>query len=168
MESSVPSRRVRSGGQKGFTLVEALVVVAIIGIISSVAIPGLKTAMTKARRNAAISDLRVLRDAMIRYAGDNGRYPLGTGEFNPRTLTPIAPSHIKNARQITKNLRGARVDWYIPWNFFDDPLSFDYFVNPQSFCIFATLAYDDSVMFYVTDRSIFLYVNYQLIPIGEN
>ena len=45
-------------GPKGFTLVELLIVVAIIGIVASIAIPNLANALDKAKQKRTMSDLR--------------------------------------------------------------------------------------------------------------
>ena len=64
---------------KGFTLIEMLVVVAIIGLLSSVVVVGLGSARQNARDARRISDIRQIQNALEIYYSDstkgNGTYP---------------------------------------------------------------------------------------------
>jgi prepilin-type N-terminal cleavage/methylation domain-containing protein len=55
-------------GQKGFTLVEIMIVVAIIGILISIAVPGFVRARTQARRRACQENLTKIDSAKEQYA----------------------------------------------------------------------------------------------------
>ena len=156
-------------GQAGFTMVELLVAVAVIGLLSTVAIPALQNAMLKAKRNAALSELKNLREALKSYAADTGHYPLW-GDMDPVSLDPLVPVHVREAGSVTHNLLGDKLDWYIPWNIlevgFESGLD-DLWDSPQSFTIMATLSYDQDIKFLVTDGGIYYYINYEIIPISE-
>ncbi len=58
--------------QKGFSLVELLIVVAIIAIIVAIAVPNLLTSRQAAQSAAAAGDLRTINSAMIAYASGSG------------------------------------------------------------------------------------------------
>lgn len=60
---------------RGFTLVELLVVMAIIAALLSLAVPRYFAAEDRARETALRHDLAVMREAIDRHHGDTGRYP---------------------------------------------------------------------------------------------
>ena len=60
--------------KQGFTLVELLVVVLIIGILSSVALPQYQKAVKKARGTEALTLMKSFANAMNMYYLENGRY----------------------------------------------------------------------------------------------
>ncbi|MBA2293245.1 MAG: prepilin-type N-terminal cleavage/methylation domain-containing protein [Gemmatimonadales bacterium] len=64
---TVPTRR-------GFTLIEVLVVVVIIGILAAVAIPKFRASKDKAKLATVKTDLKNLRTAQEAYYGYKGRY----------------------------------------------------------------------------------------------
>lgn len=64
----------------GFTLIELMVVIAIIGILSSMISVSLSYARMKARDARRISDLTQIRTALELYYSDNGKYPSAGAE----------------------------------------------------------------------------------------
>mgnify|MGYP001424812028 CR=1 FL=1 len=58
-------------GNKGFTLVELMVVVAIIGVLTAIAVPVYNSATEKAKINAIAANLRIINGAISQYMADN-------------------------------------------------------------------------------------------------
>ena len=61
--------------RRGFTFVEVLIVVTIIGILSTIALPSFQLAVTKAKEAALKENLFILRDVIDQYYADQERYP---------------------------------------------------------------------------------------------
>ena len=77
--------RAARQGRRGFTLVELVVVVLVIGVLAAIAMPNLRSALMKARAAEAVGDLQVLRHAVFTYVGDHHQWPpdAGVGEVPP-------------------------------------------------------------------------------------
>ena len=73
--SHAPSRAILSRRSRGFTLVEIMVVVVIIGIMAALVVPKLMGRTDDARITAARSDIATLMNTLNLYKLDNNRFP---------------------------------------------------------------------------------------------
>ncbi len=77
--------------KKGFTLIEMLVVVAIVGLLSSVVLVGIGPARSRARDTRRIADIRQIQNGLEAYHSSAGRYP-SVNDFYGRTGEPVIPN----------------------------------------------------------------------------
>ena len=76
MQLKTPIRNSRlTRAEKGFTLVELMIVMLIIGVLATVAIPSFIASIRNAREAALKEDLHVLRDAIDSYTMDKNKAP---------------------------------------------------------------------------------------------
>ena len=67
-------------GQKGFTLIELMIVVAIIGILAAIAIPNFLTYQLKSRQSEAKTNLQAIKTSEVAFQAERGCYIGATGE----------------------------------------------------------------------------------------
>lgn len=93
--------------RRGFTLIEMLIVVTIIGILARMAIPKYAHVRTRARAAAMISELNVIRGAAYQAFENNGAWPtnVATGRVPP-ALVPLLRNGFSFAPE-----PGVRYDW---------------------------------------------------------
>ena len=63
--------------QRGFTLVELLVVITIIGVLIALLLPAVQSARESARRSSCLNNIRQLAVAALNYHSTNGRFATG-------------------------------------------------------------------------------------------
>jgi general secretion pathway protein G len=96
--------RLRS--ERGFTLLELMIVLAIMGVLISIAQPNLKQSIVRAREAVLREDLFQMREAIDQYYADNGKYPSSMNDLiNTQEKTK---SYL---RDLPKDPFTSAVDW---------------------------------------------------------
>lgn len=84
------ARHTRDGkkttSHRAFTLIELLIVVAIIAILAAIAIPNFLEAQTRSKVSRALADMRTVATAIESYIVDNNKFPLAAVD------RPLAPA----------------------------------------------------------------------------
>lgn len=94
MEQSSARRRQ----QGGFTLLEIMVVIVILGILASLVIPSLMGNKDRADRQKAVSDIITLENSLDMYRLDNSRYPTTAQGLKALVSKPTAEPVPRNYR----------------------------------------------------------------------
>ena len=81
-----------AGPCRGFTLIEVMVVVTVVGMLGSISTPRVKKAADNARASAVANDLRILASAMSTIAQQSGSFPKDTAR---QKMPPAAAGHTK-------------------------------------------------------------------------
>ena len=71
----IQRRRPRGDGECGFTLIELIIVMTIIGLLTAIAIPSYLTSVKKAREAVLREDLHTLRGSIDSYTVDREKAP---------------------------------------------------------------------------------------------
>jgi type II secretion system protein G len=105
--AQVPARR-------GFTLIELIVVMAIVALLTSLAAPRYFQSLERAREATLRSSLRTLREAIDQFAADRGRYPESLAELTAARYLREAPEDPVTQRRDSWVLLSAAPDAHTP------------------------------------------------------
>src|SRR5204862_94685 len=95
--------QIKTNKNAGFTLVEIMIVVAIIGLLAAIAIPNFVKARESAQLNSIINNLRIIEGAKDQWALENKK---GTGDLPTWAVSPAG---------ILEYLKGGTVQSEAAW-----------------------------------------------------
>jgi len=103
----------------GFTLIELMIVVAIIGILAAIAIPKFASLIRKSNEGATKGNLGTIRSALSIYYGDiEGQYPMDlayltvNGKYLASVPVAKTPSyHADNSADVTQTVSNDGAGW---------------------------------------------------------
>ena len=78
-------------GERGFTFLELMVVVALVGILATMAVPSYRQSVVKAREAVLVRDLFTVRDLLDQYRADKGKYPATLKDLVTATYLRAVP-----------------------------------------------------------------------------
>ncbi len=91
--------KIRNQRMKGFTLIEIIVVVVIIGLLAAVIAPNIFGQVEEARIKKSLSDLRAIESALNLYRLDNFNYPTTEQGIQALVSKPSGSPEAKNWRK---------------------------------------------------------------------
>jgi len=112
---------------RGFSLIELLIVIAIILVILAIAVPKLGTAKMNANEMAVIKEIQTINTVQMQYLSQFGKYATTLAELGPPTSGGPGPNA---ADLIPGSLTAGEKDGYV-WTMAASPQGYTLTVNPK-------------------------------------
>lgn len=91
VDATIMDKGSRVGKTYGFTLIELLVVLAIVSLLLTLAAPRYFKSIDTSKEIVLIENLRLMRETIDKFYGDNGRYPESIEELVDRRYLRSLP-----------------------------------------------------------------------------
>jgi prepilin-type N-terminal cleavage/methylation domain-containing protein len=100
-------------GQRGFSLIEVLLVLVITALLAAIAIPIYSQVLNKSKVSAIVSDAHGVYNALMRFNIDEGNFP-ATDDFDKATLAPLSTGGYFEAYDtLNSKLAGGEIQLYV-------------------------------------------------------
>lgn len=98
---------------RGYTLLEVLITLAIIMILAAISIPIFANAVRQSREGALTGDCRLIYDAMMRYYADENSFP-AEGDFDKVTMAPLSTNgYFSSAAALSSKMKDGALFAYV-------------------------------------------------------
>ena len=101
--------KARRRNNKGFTLVELLVVIVVLAVLAAIVLPKFMNSSKRSKESALRSDLKLLRNAVDLFRTDTGLYPAQLSDL----AAAAKPANGLNTDGTTATINAA--DWHGPY-----------------------------------------------------
>ncbi|WP_308185756.1 pilin [Neisseria polysaccharea] len=94
--------------QKGFTLIELMIVIAIVGILAAVALPAYQDYTARAQMSEALTLAEGQKTAVVEYYSDNGVFPGNNASAGIASSSQITGKYVAKV-EVATNASGAQI-----------------------------------------------------------
>ena len=105
------ARRAFTPPSAGFTLIEVLVVIAVIGVLASIVAPHAYRAIEKAKVSQLVGNLAAFRTATLSYYADMGFWPPDVGPYGDPGFTRSLPFDVRTGSAVSGAPYGLPANW---------------------------------------------------------
>src|SRR5215471_13965397 len=99
----------RQRNRRGFTLMELLIVIAIILVIAAIAVPQMNKHLMSGHEMAAIRQIHTIQQAEAQYLSQFGQYAVSLAQLGPPASGSPGPQRGRNYPQRSRGREGERV-----------------------------------------------------------
>jgi len=135
---------IQKKAQKGFTLIELMIVIAIVGILAAIALPAYQDYIVRSKMSEALAAMAEAKTTIAEYVAANGKGPTSTDKYGI-TLSDRNSKILKNISLYPSDASGTGVDFYIVANVYESVWAGGSSTNTASFSLSGVTNSDGSM-----------------------